>query len=147
MVNKNQATIIAAGLIVLIATVAIVTVLTFQYPISSTGSIRTIGCQVYGNEELTTLINAIDWGSINVGGHSDATVWVKNNGTAPITLTLSTNSYVPANTQSYLTLTWTYSNQTIQPNNALPIDLTLNVSPATIGITVFSLNIVITGTG
>ncbi len=147
MVTKTQSVVIVAGVATIVAVAAIAAIIYFQYPISSHGSIRSVGCQIYGNAEQTTIISAIDWGSISPGDYSNVTIWVKNNGTAPITLALSSSNYSPIAAQQYLTLTWNYSNQTINANTVLPIELKLAASPQTKGFTDFSLDITITASG
>ncbi len=147
MVTKTQSVAIVAGVITIVAVAAIAAVLLFQYPISSHGSIRSIGCQVYGNAEQTAIISAIDWGTITPGDYSNVTIWIKNNGTAPITLAIAPSNYVPAAASQYLTLSWNYSNQTIAAGATLPIELKLAVSSQVKSITDFSLDITITASG
>ncbi len=147
MVTKTQSVAIVAGVVTIVAVAAIAALIYFQYPISSHGSVRSIGCQVYGNAEQTAIISAIEWGSLTPGDYSNVTIWVKNNGTAPINLALATQNYVPATAQQYLTLSWNYGNQTIAPNATLPIELRLTASSQTKGFTDFSLGITITASG
>ncbi len=147
MVTKTQSVAIIAGVATIVAIAAIATLIYFQYPISSHGSIRSVGCQIYGNPEQTTIISAIDWGSISPGDYSNVTIWAKNNGTAPINLALATSNYSPAAAQQYLTLSWNYANQTIAPGAALPIELKLAASSQTKGFTDFSLDVTITASG
>ncbi len=147
MVTKTQSVAIIAGVATLIAVAAIAAIIYFQYPISSHGSIRSVGCQIYGNPEQTAVISAIDWGAISPGDFSNVTIWVKNNGTAPINLALATSNYSPAAAQQYLALSWNYANQTIAPGAALPIELKLAASAQTKGFTEFSMDITITASG
>lgn len=147
MVTKAQSVAIIAGVATLVAVAAIAAIIYFQYPISSHGSIRSVGCQIYGNPEQTAVISAIDWGSISPGDYSNVTIWVKNNGTAPINLALAASNYSPAAAQQYLNLSWNYANQTIAPGAALPIELKLAASAQTKGFTEFSLDIAITASG
>jgi hypothetical protein len=147
MVTKAQSVAIIAGVATLVAVAAIAAIIYFQYPISSHGSIRSVGCQIYGNPEQTAVISAIDWGSISSGDFSNVTIWVKNNGTAPINLALAASNYSPAAAQQYLNLSWNYANQTIAPGAALPIELKLAASAQTKGFAEFSLDITITASG
>jgi hypothetical protein len=147
MVTKAQSVAIIAGVATLVAVAAIAAIIYFQYPISSHGSIRSVGCQIYGNPEQTAVISAIDWGSISPGDFSNVTIWVKNNGTAPINLALAASNYSPAAAQQYLNLSWNYANQTIASGAALPIELKLAASAQTKGFTEFSLDITITASG
>jgi len=128
MVNREQAIILGALGLTVVA-VAIAVVLIAQVRISGTGSIRAIGVKIYGDDLLTKEISAIDWGSIDVGGSSVVTLWVKSNSTIPITLSMSTDSWQPSLAGQYLTLTWNYNGAQLLPGQSMPIDLTLQVSP------------------
>jgi hypothetical protein len=94
MVTKTQSVAIVAGVATIIAVAAIAAIIYFQYPISSHGVLRSIGCQVYGDSAQTMLVSAIDWGALSPGDYSNVTIWVKNNGTVPINLTLSSSNYL-----------------------------------------------------
>jgi len=147
MVTKTQSVAIVAGVVTIIAVAAIAALIYFQYPISSHGSVRSVGCQIYGNAEQTAIISAIEWGSLTPGDYSNVAIWVKNNGTTPITLALAAHDFVPTAAQQYLTLSWNYGNQTIAPNTTLPIELRLTASPQINGFTDFSIGITITASG
>jgi hypothetical protein len=147
-VNKNQTILLVAGLVTVIAVAVIVVALNAHYMIKTTGRIQSIGVQVYGDESLTTLIDAIDWGTITPGSYGEVTLWVRNNGTTPGTLTFATTDFQPPTMQPYITLSWDYNNQTLQPDVAIPVDLRCNLAsnpPA--GVKTFSFNLIISNSG
>jgi hypothetical protein len=133
-------------LILLVAGVGIgYAVLQFVYRITSTGTVQTIGVQI--KDDNGNLITAIDWGTLTPGATKDFHVFAINNGTVPITLTLTTENWSPTNAQNHISLTWDYLGGTINPGASLPIILTLTVNADISGISSFSFGIVITAQG
>ena len=119
-------------------------ILQYIYRINSTGTLQTIGCQVI--DDNGTLLTSIDWGSLEPNSTVDFHCFVINNGSVPITLNLTTENWNPVNASNYITLTWDYLGDTINPSESHPIILTLTVSPEISGISDFSFDIVITAT-
>ncbi len=77
----------------------------------------------------------------------NATIYLRNEGNAPITFTLDTENWSPSNASAYITLSWDYASQTVDPGTVVKINLTLAVSSNVTGITNFTFDIVITGIG
>jgi hypothetical protein len=96
-------------------------------------------CDVECNQPLTQ----VDWGDIEAGSVSQATVYVKNDGQTSSTLTLSSNNWNPSALQNYLTLGWDYSGQTIDSGQVLEITLSLMVDSDCPPTPSFDLQIVI----
>jgi len=120
--------------------------LTAVLSIATTGVVTSAGLNAYWDSECTNEVTSISWGSIYPGGSTNVTIYLKNTGDVPMTLSLTTDSWDPSDAETYFTLTWDYSGVQIQPGEALQITLTLAVSENTQGITNFSFNVVITGT-
>ena len=114
------------------------TILTYQTRITNIGRIKTIGCEVTPTE--------IDWGTLTPNQTATKTIQITNNGTTNITLTYTTQEWNPPETEQYITLTWNYTNQTIQPNQTTTIQLTLYIKPEIHDITNFQFTITITAT-
>lgn len=146
MNNKAQATPVVIIALVIAATL-VGALVYFNYKISSTGRIKAIGVAVYADEAGTIPVTSIDWGTIPPGGESIATIYCKNTGNAPITMTMSTDNWNPTTAADYITLSWDYTNQIIAPAAILKVVLTLNVSPSVFGFTDFSFDITIVGSG
>jgi hypothetical protein len=103
--------------------------------------VQTIGVQI--KDDNGNLVTAIDWGTLTPGSTKDFHVFAINNGTVPITLTLTTENWSPTNAQNYISLTWDYLGGTINPGTSLPIIFTLTVNADISGISSFSFGIVI----
>ena len=115
-------------------------------PIGSTGVVASANLGVFQESQCINNVTSINWGTLSAGGTNSVTVYVKNIGTVPLTLSLSTGSWSPAGAQSYMTVTWNYAGATIQPNGVQAVTITLTVSASIQGITNFSFNVIITGT-
>ncbi len=146
MVTRNQSIALVAGVITLIAVAAVAVALVYRYPISSTGTVKTVGCEVYGNEDLTSVIGAIQWATLSPGDYSTVTIWVKNTGTVPVVLSLESSNFVPAAAQTYLSVTWDYNGAQIAPGAVDEIVMKLSASAQTTGITQFAIDITVVAT-
>ena len=100
----------------------------------------------YTDSDCTQNCTHISWGTLNPDTTTNKTVYVKNTGTVPITLTMTTESWTPTDADDYLTLTWNQQNTILDPDETTPATLTLTVAQDTGDLTSFSLNIIITGT-
>jgi hypothetical protein len=136
--------IVAVGLVLTVITAG---ALSMNQTVSSTGTITSVNVGVYSDSDCTQNCTSIDWGSISPGGSVTRTIYVKNTGTAQITLSMTKNSWTPPSADGPITLTWDKESTTLNANEVATATLTLSVSASISGITAFSVNIVITGTG
>jgi hypothetical protein len=114
--------------------------------LSSAGSIKTTeGLRAYSNLACTTPLTSITWGELDKGGSTSVTIYVKNVGDSPQTLSLVTSDWTPTSAADYLTINWNYNNQPLNPNSVVQITLTLSVDPNIQGISTFGVNILIIG--
>lgn len=113
--------------------------------LSSTGTIQTVGVGVYSDSQLTTPVTAITWGTLEPGASQDFVCYIRNEGNAPSTLTLAISNWSPPAASSYLTLSWDYTGQSINPGSAVLVTFTLEVDPSITGITTFGFDITIIG--
>jgi len=109
-----------------------------------TGDIRTIGVAAYWDSNCTKEVTTIDWGLIEPGSSKSVTIYLKNEGNTPITLSLNTTDWSPSNASDYLSLSWDYLGDEIKGGEVIRVSMTLTVSPNISGITSFSFNIIIT---
>jgi hypothetical protein len=97
--------------------------------------------------ECTQIVNSVDWGTPGPGDSVSKTVYIKNTGNAQMTLSMSCSGWNPVGAENYLTLSWNREGTQINAGAVIPAVLTLSVSGAVTGITDFSFNTVIVGTG
>lgn len=152
----NREAIITTSVIVLIAYTMSISLVSQAYPatqtsatLSASGNIQiqaSPGIGIYLNSQATAPLTSLNWGTLEPGQNQNITMYVKNEGNTPITLTLQISNWNPTSAQNYLTVTWTYNGQTINQDQTRQITLTLEVDPNTTGITNFSFEITILAT-
>jgi uncharacterized repeat protein (TIGR01451 family) len=113
--------------------------------ISSVGTLKAIGIKVYRNQELTHAMTNIDWSILEPGEITTYTIYVRNEGNSPLTLSMSLSNWYPSSASNYLTLTWDYDGQTIGVGKAVKVTLTLAVSPSITGIGNFHFDLTLVG--
>jgi hypothetical protein len=119
----------------------------FSATIGSRGVVKTLGVGVYWDEECVNAVSQIDWGIIEPGLSMNVAVYIRNEGNVPTYISLNTTNWDPPCTSEFMTLSWDYSGQALQPNEAIKITLILLVSNTLQDITNFDLDIVITQIG
>jgi hypothetical protein len=115
--------------------------------ISSVGTFKAIGVGVYWNNNLTNSVTEINWGLLEPGDKKSFTIYIKNEGNAPLTLSMSTSNWNPPSVANYLTLTWSYTGQAINAGVTVQLTLTLTVSESVSGINSFNFDIIVVGSG
>ncbi|MEM2741068.1 MAG: hypothetical protein QXD95_02855 [Nitrososphaeria archaeon] len=111
------------------------------------GNIKALGVGIYWDSGCSQIVTSIDWGLAEPGSIKNVTVYIRNEGNAPITLFLQTINWNPVNATDYISLSWNYSRQTIVPNEVVAVNLSLSISSNIQGITIFSFDIVVIGIG
>ena len=109
--------------------------------------IQTAGVTAYTDASCTTIVTVVPWGSLAPGSSGTNIIYLKNEGTTSLTLSLNTTNWNPINAPNYITLNWNYNGQTIAPDQVIQITLTLSVSQNISGISSFNFEIIIDGTG
>ena len=114
--------------------------------ISNTGNVKTIGVGIYGDSNFTNRVTSISWGMIDPGSSSNVTVYIMNEGNVPVTLHLYAQNWNPENASDYISLSWNYGEQALDPNEVIQVTLTLLISNSIEGITNYSFDIIIAAT-
>jgi hypothetical protein len=147
MKKISTGAIIAIVMVGLILTVSTAGLLSISQSISSSGTVTAINVGVYSDSYCTQTLTSIDWGTISPGNSVTKTIYVKNTGNAQITLSMTKTSWNPAGADGPVTVTWNKESTTLSAGASTAATLTLSVSSGISGITTFSVNIVVTGTG
>ena len=113
--------------------------------ISSGGKITSLNVEIYSNIECTIGNPSIEWGELDKGGTSSVTIYIRNEGESPQTLSLVASDWTPSSAENYLSISWNYNNQPLNPDSVVEITLTLSVDPQTQGIDTFGVNLLIVG--
>jgi hypothetical protein len=115
--------------------------------IPSQGAVAAVNVGVYSDSECTQNCTFINWGTIMPGSQINRTVYVKNIGGLPMTITMATESWLPTNASSLINLNWNRQDTTLNVNQSIGATLTLAAAASAAGnLTDFSFNIIITGT-
>jgi hypothetical protein len=149
MAMQKSATL-ALMAVVAVAVVAMALVsaaLVTSRTVSSTGSVKAVGVGVYWDSACTNQTSSFSWGVLAPGSTASIRLYVKNNGTIPVTLTASFGNWNPASVAGYMTPSWNCTNYVLGTGLVLAAVLTLAVSPSITGVTNFSFDITLTGTG
>ena len=113
--------------------------------IPSDGTVTTVNVGVYSDDQCTQNCTSISWGTIYPNDSINRTIYVKNTGTVPITLSMSAGSWDPTDADDYLTLDWDQEGRELIVGESISANLTLTVASDTDDLTNFNFNIVITG--
>ena len=145
---KTVALSIALAVVLIVAAAAIL--LSVQQRVHSTGKISAVGLDLFTNSSLTVPLTSIDWGVLNPGDMAGVSFYARNSGNINVTLSIATGNWtlngVSSNQTSFLAFSWNYTNQILLPTQAVPLQLTLTVSPQILNITSFTFDIFINAT-
>jgi hypothetical protein len=118
-----------------------------SYSINNLAQVKSVGVEVYADSELTVRLTEINWGSVEPDESKTFTAYIRNAGNTPLTLSLNTENWVPANASSVIHVSWDYSSGTVEAWQAVMVTFELRVDPAVTGIDTFSFTMMITGSG
>jgi len=134
--EKLLAGILVATVIILGTTVL---VLMMNRPVSSTGRIKSVNCEIWADANRTIKLQLVDWGVLAPGDVAAVTFWVQNigniNGTLSFNVTdwqfttVMPNSTVTGNVSGYFVYSWNYTGHVLKPFETVPIQMQLAVSP------------------
>lgn len=116
-------------------------------PISNAGEVKAIGVGVYWNSDGTNGVTSINWGILEPGSSMNRTCYIQNEGNSASTLSMNTTNWDPTNASDYISLTWDYGGQLVNPDEIIPVVLTLAISDSVTGITGFSFDIILAVSG
>lgn len=119
----------------------------FSTTIGSRGAVKTMGIGVYWDSACSNPVSNIDWGIVDPGLQKNVTMYMRNEANVPASISLDTVNWDPPNASSYITLSWDYSGQLLEPNESIEVTFTLSISSSVQNITDFDFDIVITGVG
>lgn len=138
--------IMAVAMTAIVVSVLASSLLMAQQTIPNTGNVKAAGVCVYWNSNCTSNVTTINWGSLEAGAVVNLPVYIKNEGTVPVVLNMTTENWSPTSALSSITLSWNRGNYILSSGGIIQAIFTLTISPDISGITSFSFDIIITGT-
>lgn len=115
--------------------------------ISSGGAVKAIGVMVYSDVNAANRLTSIDWGIVEPGENKNVICYIRNEGNFAVTLSLLTENWSPSNASQYIALSWNYYGHSIGLGEIVEVTINLAVSDSVSGITDFSFDVVIVGSG
>jgi len=138
---------IVVGSFLFIISASILAQVLYTTTFSTYGNVITAGVGVYWDDECTNPVDSINWASVEPGGVKDRACYIRNEGNSAKVLSFETSNWNPSSAQNYMTLSWNYGGQFINPNDVVKVRFTLSVSNSITGITRYSFDITVIGSG
>ncbi len=111
--------------------------------IRNQGIVKVVGVGVFWDSACVSPVSFIDWGFVEPGSVNSIVVYVRNEGNVAAAISLATDNWNPSNASDFLTLSWNYDGKQLNPQEVVPVTLTLTVSSGVQGIISFSFDIII----
>jgi hypothetical protein len=109
-----------------------------NFEFASSGFIHTVSVEAFGGDMINNSgAQYIDWGTIYLGTSVNRSLYIRNKSNIPTTLALAPENWTftnengqnaPQPNSTYMALAWNYSNAQLNPQDVIPVTLTLNVS-------------------
>ncbi len=115
--------------------------------ISNAGAVMAIGVGVYWNSDGTNMVTSINWGTLESGSNTNRTCYIQNEGNSATVFSMNATNWNPSNASDYISLSWDYGGQLVNTDELIPVIFTLSISNSVEGITSFSFDITIVGSG
>ena len=105
----------AIALAAVLLTITTMAALSASRNVDLSGTIVTVNVGVYSDAACSQPCSAIDVGALSPGNTFTQKIYVKNTGTVPVTLSMSTSNWNPVLASNYLTLNWNLQNYVLKP--------------------------------
>ena len=93
---------------------------------NTVGNLRTVGVQVYSDEN-NTILESIDWGNIEPGDTKNITAYIHNPGNSEAVIHVATGNYTPASLQAYSSFTCPLNSTMVGGGETVETVFSLNV--------------------
>jgi len=143
----GTALVFTAVLVIVMSSPSIFGFLTNTLTLTGLGSVKTVNVAAYWDSSCVNEVSTINWGAVEPGSSTSRVIYLKNEGNAPITLSLAVTRWSPSSARNYTSLSWNYSGEQIGAGNVVKVTLTLNLSSSISGVSSFTFDMAITGTG
>jgi hypothetical protein len=144
---NTKLTAAALALTGITLTVVVLAALSASTTVPLNGTINTsANIEAYSDFACTQPVTALDVGNVNPGSTVSRTIYIKNTGNIPLTLTMAASGWSPTGANTYLTLSWNREDDVLDASDSVSATFTLTVASDTGSLTTFSCSITITGT-
>lgn len=119
--------IVALASVALTTTISIMLSKTSNFTLPSLGTVKTIGVEVYGDQNLENKTETINWDEVWVGSSKNVTVYIRSISNYQIILNLNATDWNPTDVSDYMNLSWDYNGTLLNPGETIPVMLTLSI--------------------
>ncbi len=105
------------------------------------GKIHAYGLGIYWDSNCSETVYFLDWGTAEPGLTRSKATYIRNEGNAPAVLYLQTANWNPQEASSYITLSWNFKGEAVEPNQVVQVTFTLSISENIEGIDTFAFDI------
>lgn len=119
--------IVALASVALTTTISIMLSKTSNFTLPSLGTVKTIGVEVYWDQNLENKTETINWDEVWVGSSKNVTVYIRSISNYQIILNLNATDWNPADVSDYMNLSWDYNGTLLNPGETIPVMLTLSI--------------------
>jgi hypothetical protein len=142
----TTATVFAVAATGIVLTALVLGLLVTSQTFNNNGNIKGIGICVYSDSQCTTVLSSINWGYLEPGTTKNVAIYILNNGSVPVELTMTTNNWFPTSATGCMSLSWNCSGHVLSKESSVPALLTLSVYSNATEIESFSFDITLIGT-
>lgn len=90
------------------------------------GNIKTVGVEAYWDPNCENKMETIDWGTVWPKSSQNVTLYIRSVSNVKTTLNLTTSNLNPVELSDYLNISWNYDGTTLNPNEVIPVTLSLS---------------------
>ena len=119
--------IVALASVALTTTISIMLSKTSNFTLPSLGTVKTIGVEVYWDQNLENKTETINWDEVWVGSSKNVTVYIRSISNSQIILNLNATDWNPTDVSDYMNLSWDYNGTLLNPGETIPVTLTLSI--------------------
>jgi len=114
--------------------------------VPSLGVVLSVGIGLFQDAEASLPLTEVGWGVLYPGSTMGRTVYVRNMGDAPLTLSFNVLDWNPSQAPLFISVSWSEEGKRLEKGEVRPTELILTVSPDIKDIREFSMNLVFEGT-
>lgn len=109
------------------------------------GIVATANLVLYEDPARTIECQTINWGTMAPNDTRTHPIYVYNNGTVPLNLSIQHSNWDPILAKQYISVFWDRNNMVIQPGSTIAAIISLHVSENITGVTSFRCDLIIQG--
>jgi len=115
--------------------------------IENKAAVKVVGVGIYQDLNFTVSVTEIDWGILEPGESRNVSAYILNESNVPLTLSMASLDWQPANASDYMTLSWNQEAAVLPVGGYVDATFTLTLSLATPPFRNFSFVIIVIGRG